>query len=59
MSKSIGILGFVLFILGHDPATLYQFIGVSDFAMFLYRPRKDEFLQFVSEGRRRSGPSEA
>ncbi len=55
LSESIGICGFVLFILGQDSPTLYQFIGISALAMLVYRPRKDEFLQLAGDMKRRAG----
>lgn len=57
LSESIGVFGLVLFFLGKNTATLYQFIGTSAIAMFVYRPRKDEYLEFVTEGTRRGGPA--
>ncbi len=55
LSESIGVFGLVLFVLSKDSATLYQFIGTSAIAMFLYRPRKEEFFEFVSGGRKHPG----
>lgn len=42
LSESIGIYGFVLFLLGDDFRTLYIFIGISALAMFFYRPKREE-----------------
>jgi hypothetical protein len=42
MSESIGIYGFVLFLLGDSFQTLYTFIAVSALAMLFYRPKREE-----------------
>ena len=42
LSESIGIYGFVLFLLGDDFRTLHIFIGISALAMFFYRPKREE-----------------
>jgi len=42
LSESIGIYGFVLFLLGGGFKTLYTFIGISALAMVFYRPRREE-----------------
>lgn len=42
LSASIGIYGFILFMLGDDFRTLYIFIGISALAMFFYRPKMEE-----------------
>ncbi len=42
LSESIGIYGFVLFLLGDGFRTLYIFIGISALAMFFYRPKREE-----------------
>jgi len=39
LCESVGIYGFVLFLLGEPPATLYGFVGVAILGMFLFRPR--------------------
>ena len=41
-SESIGIYGFVLFLLGGGFKTLYTFIGISALAMVFYRPKREE-----------------
>ena len=43
VSESIGIYGFVLFILGDDYSTLYTFILISALAMVAFRPKAAEF----------------
>jgi hypothetical protein len=42
LSESIGIYGFVLFLLGDGFQTLYTFIAVSALAMIFYRPKREE-----------------
>jgi hypothetical protein len=42
LSESIGIYGFVLFLLGGVFKTLYTFIGISALAMVFYRPKREE-----------------
>jgi hypothetical protein len=42
LSESIGIYGFILFLLGGGFQTLYTFIGISALAMVFYRPRREE-----------------
>jgi len=42
LSESIGIYGFVLFLLGDDVQTLYIFIGVSALAIYAHRPKREE-----------------
>jgi len=41
LSESIGIYGFVLFLLGDDFQTLYTFIGISALAIYVHRPKKE------------------
>ena len=42
LSESIGIYGFVLFLLGDDLQTLYIFIGISALAIYVHRPKREE-----------------
>ncbi len=42
LAESIGVWGFVLFILGDSLQTLYLFCGISALAIVLYRPKADE-----------------
>ncbi len=42
LSESIGIYGFVLFLLGDSFRTLYVFMGISALAMSFYRPKREE-----------------
>jgi len=43
ISESIGIYGFIMYILGDSYNTLYIFIMLSALAMFLHRPDKQEY----------------
>jgi hypothetical protein len=45
--ESVGIFGFVMFILGDNFNTLYIFSGLSALGMFLYRPKVDEYTKIV------------
>jgi len=45
--ESVGIFGFVMFILGDDFNTLYIFTGLSALGMFLYRPKPDEYHDII------------
>jgi uncharacterized membrane protein YesL len=45
--ESVGIFGFVMFILGDNFNTLYIFSGLSALGMFLYRPKVDEYAKIV------------
>ena len=42
LSESIGIYGFVLYLLGADFQTLYTFIGISALAIYVHRPKREE-----------------
>jgi hypothetical protein len=42
LSEAIGILGFIMFMIGGDFQVLYTFIAISAIAMFIYRPKKEE-----------------
>ncbi len=42
LSESIGLYGFVLFLLGENFRTLYIFVGISAIALFFYRPKREE-----------------
>jgi hypothetical protein len=48
MSESVGIYGLILFLIGEGFPTLYTFIALSAGAMIFYRPKTDEFEQFVA-----------
>jgi hypothetical protein len=45
--ESVGVFGFVMFILGDNFNTLYIFSGLSALGMFLYRPKVDEYACIV------------
>ena len=45
--ESVGIFGFVMFILGDNFNTLFIFSGLSALGMFLYRPKVDEYTGIV------------
>jgi hypothetical protein len=46
--QSIGVFGFLLFMLGDDFNTLYIFTLLSVLGLFLYRPKEVEFNQIVT-----------
>ena len=45
--ESVGIFGFVMFILGDGFNTLYIFTGLSALGLFLYRPKPDEYKRII------------
>ncbi len=45
--ESIGIFGFLMFILGDSFNTLYIFIGMSALGLFLYRPKPNEYASIL------------
>jgi len=45
--ESVGIFGFVMFILGDNFNTLFIFSGLSALGIFLYRPKLDEYARIV------------
>jgi hypothetical protein len=45
--ESVGIFGFVMFILGDNFNTLYIFTGLSALGLFLYRPKVHEYAGIV------------
>jgi hypothetical protein len=45
--ESIGVFGFIMFILGDNFNTLYIFTGLSALGMYLYRPKADEYLRII------------
>ena len=47
VAESIGIYGFVMYILGDSYNTLYIFIMLSALAMFLYKPNQQEYKELV------------
>jgi hypothetical protein len=42
---SVGVLGFVMFLLGDGYNTLYIFTGLSMLGLFLYRPKYNEYIR--------------
>lgn len=46
--ESVGIFGFVMFILGDNFNTLYIFSGLSALGLILYRPKVDEYARIVT-----------
>ncbi len=47
LSESIGVFGFIMFILGDNFNTLYIFTGLSALGLYLYRPKVDEFASII------------
>ena len=45
--ESVGIFGFVMFVLGDNFNTLYIFTGLSALGLFLYRPKVHEYAGIV------------
>lgn len=45
--ESVGVFGFVMFILGDNFNTLCIFSGLSALGLFLYRPKEDEYAKIV------------
>ncbi len=54
LSESIGIYGVALFLLGKDWLSLYLLIFISAFAMYYFRPKKNELLDLATEMRRQA-----
>lgn len=48
-AESIGIMGLIMFMLGDDFNTLYIFLLLSALAIFLYRPKEQEYISIVKE----------
>lgn len=46
--ESVGVLGFVMFMLGDDFNTLYIFLGLSALGLYLYRPKIEEYQLIVA-----------
>jgi magnesium-transporting ATPase (P-type) len=59
MSESIGIYGFVLFLLGDSFQTLYTFMVVSALAMVFYRPKREELERLAMAYKKRDGSTPA
>ena len=47
VSESIGIYGFVMYLLGDSFNTLYIFTGLSALAMYLYKPKIEEYREII------------
>lgn len=45
--ETVGILGFIMFLMGDDFNTLYIFAGLSALGLYLYRPKVDEYFSIV------------
>ena len=45
--ESVGIFGFVMFDLGDNFNTLYNFTGLSALGLFLYRPKVHEYARII------------
>lgn len=54
LSESIGIFGFVLFLLGKNALDLYLLLAVSAAALVVYRPQRDELLDLAREEQMRA-----
>lgn len=46
--ESVGLLGFVMFMLGDDFNTLYIFTSLAVLGLYLYRPKMHEYDQIVA-----------
>jgi len=55
VAESIGIYGFVMYILGDSYNTLYIFIMLSALAMFLYKPDQQEYKTLVESLEAKTG----
>ena len=47
LAGSIGLMGFIMFILGDEFNTLYIFSGLALLGLFLYRPKIEEYQSIV------------
>ena len=45
--ESIGVFGFVMFVLGDNYNTLFIFSGLSALGFFLYRPKLTEYISII------------
>lgn len=52
LSESIGIYGFVIFLLSQNFAMLYQFLFLSAVSMYYFRPRKEELMDLAANVKR-------
>jgi hypothetical protein len=44
---SVGIFGFIMFVLGDNFNTLYIFTGMSALGLYLYRPKAEEYARIL------------
>lgn len=49
LSESIGIFGFILFLVGKNALDLYLLLALSAAAIVAYRPKRDELLGLAQE----------
>ncbi|MGR9116529.1 MAG: hypothetical protein ACU85E_12245 [Gammaproteobacteria bacterium] len=47
LAESIGVMGLVMYLLGDDFNTLYIFTLLSGLAIYLYRPKMQEYLSIL------------
>lgn len=47
VAESIGMYGFIMYVLGDSFNTLYIFVGLSALAMYLYKPKVDEYQALI------------
>lgn len=45
--EGVGVLGFVMFMLGDDFNSLYIFTGLAVLGLYLYRPKQEEYASIV------------
>jgi hypothetical protein len=45
--EGVGVMGFVMFMLGDDFNTLYIFLGLSVLGLYLYRPKEEEYKLII------------
>lgn len=52
LSESIGIYGFILFLLGKNTVDLYMLVLVSALVILLHSPKKEEIVDLLEEDRK-------
>jgi len=52
LAESVGIYGFVLSMIGHNPIDLYLLLLVSAATMYYYQPREDELAALLAQDQR-------
>lgn len=55
LTESVGIFGFIMYVLGDDFNTLYILTSMSALGMLLYRPKMNEYIGII-EARTRAKP---